>query len=212
MAGTIYLLENQQNGKRYVGQTIRIKRRLHEHKHHNRSGVLSKAIAKYGWAAFKHTILEEDIVTENLNAREKFWIAELQTKAPNGYNLTDGGKQATTYSDEFCHQAGIRAKERLKNPIYLAKWKKAAAKGLKNRTAEDQGKCAKATARLWQVTYPSGQSEIILNLAEFCRKHKLNQSCMSGVALGKYKHHKKFLCRCVDPKPHKSGFKWSKNE
>lgn len=210
MAGTIYFLENQINKKGYVGQTIRIKRRLHEHKSHNRSGVLSKAITKYGWDTFKLTILEDNISKEDLNIREQFWIAKLHTKFPTGYNLTDGGTQATTYSDEFCRQAGERSKERLKNPIFLAKWKEAAANGLKSRTPEEQAKSAKATARLWEVIYPDGKNETVLNLAEFCRSHDLNQSCMSGVALGKFKHHKGFVCRCIDPKPHKS--KWRKNE
>ena len=35
-----------------------------------------------------------------LNEREIFWIAKLNTKVPNGYNLTDGGEGLVNPSDE----------------------------------------------------------------------------------------------------------------
>jgi hypothetical protein len=47
--GFIYILTNQKNGKRYVGQTRRmVHQRFYAHRH---SGYLiGKAIVKYGWA------------------------------------------------------------------------------------------------------------------------------------------------------------------
>ena len=54
---------------------------------------------KYGVDAFSFQILEE-CKREELNEKEIYWIAELGTLSPGGYNLTSGGGQGTSYSDE----------------------------------------------------------------------------------------------------------------
>ena len=91
--GVIYLITCRINGKPYVGQTRqKLERRINHHKSDSKkvkSGV-DAAIAKYGWENFSVAVLEVCPV-EMLDAREKFWIAALNSKVPNGYNLTDGG-------------------------------------------------------------------------------------------------------------------------
>ena len=89
--GVIYKITNTLNGKPYVGQTQRqLKVRIHKHKYGNL--YIDKVIQKHGWEGnFTVEVLEECATIEQLNAREKFWIAELNSKVPNGYNLTDGG-------------------------------------------------------------------------------------------------------------------------
>ena len=47
---------------------------------------------KYGVSHFRAEIIEECIY-DILDKRERFWIEELNTIAPNGYNLLPGGKQ-----------------------------------------------------------------------------------------------------------------------
>lgn len=89
---TIYKLTNVINGLGYVGMTKNFKRRMWEHrKLHNANTRISKAIAEYGWDNFKQEILEICDVSI-ASGREKFWIDRLETKAPNGYNMTDGGE------------------------------------------------------------------------------------------------------------------------
>lgn len=51
---------------------------------------MSRAIRKYGKESFNRTILEECPI-EQLNEREKYYIAKYNTISPNGYNLTAGG-------------------------------------------------------------------------------------------------------------------------
>ena len=85
----IYLIKNKINDKRYVGQTIR---KINESKDYFGSGKLIKrSIKKHGIDAFEKIILEECNNIDILNEREMFWIKELNTKIPNGYNLTEGG-------------------------------------------------------------------------------------------------------------------------
>lgn len=99
----IYQIINTVNGKKYVGQTIRgLKRRFQEHFHKNsafRCVGLSRAIVKYGKSAFKIEILEFCKSREELDIREIYWIASLDTVAPNGYNLKSGGS-SSKYSEE----------------------------------------------------------------------------------------------------------------
>ena len=90
--GVIYIITNKLNGKQYVGQTIQdLKKRLARHRNDDRPGI-SQAIKKYGWENFSVEVIEEYENRDKLNEREIFWIAKLNTKTPNGYNLTTGGK------------------------------------------------------------------------------------------------------------------------
>ena len=101
----IYLRTNLVNGKQYVGQTVNFKNREYDWKclkaiYANK--YLSNARAKYGFENFKVEILKECNTKEELNKWEKHYVDELNTKVPNGYNLTDGGNSLSGFkhSDE----------------------------------------------------------------------------------------------------------------
>lgn len=93
--GTIYSVLCKVNGKRYIGQTIRnIEERWKEHiadSKNRPSSALHRAIAKYGSGMFVVRAIEENISINDIDEREKHWIAEFDT-FHNGYNLTDGGQ------------------------------------------------------------------------------------------------------------------------
>ena len=90
----IYLLTNRLNGKRYVGQTRRpLEERLNEHQRNRRkASYVDRAIRKHGIESFAVKIIEVCFTVSELNYWEMYWIAELKTKYPNGYNFTDGGE------------------------------------------------------------------------------------------------------------------------
>ena len=84
----IYVTTNKINQKSYVG--YHSTNNLEDN--YLGSGVyLTRAIKKYGRENFERKILEFCDVL-NWEERETFWIAEKNTKYPNGYNLTDGGE------------------------------------------------------------------------------------------------------------------------
>lgn len=62
------------------------------------------AIKKYGWNNFTHEILLEYLSFEEASCKEKELIIFYNTKAPNGYNLTDGGEGTCGYEPgkDFC--------------------------------------------------------------------------------------------------------------
>ena len=100
--GVIYKITCLINGKLYVGKTKqKLENRMAQHRHESKKGSigLGAAIRKYGWENFSVEVIETCLI-ENLTAREIFWIAELNSKSPNGYNLTDGGEGLVNPSDE----------------------------------------------------------------------------------------------------------------
>lgn len=97
--GEIYVHTNLLNGKSYVGQTTRgTAGRWREHVRHSRSPKIadfrypfSRAIRKYGPAAFESQILSVASTKEALDNLERLWIILLQTRE-TGYNLGGGGE------------------------------------------------------------------------------------------------------------------------
>lgn len=93
--GYIYLRTNLLNGKQYVGQVTekQFKKRQwawNDLKHPYAGVLINNARAKYGLSAFGFEILKE-CSDDELDYWETYFIEKLNTKAPNGYNLTEGG-------------------------------------------------------------------------------------------------------------------------
>lgn len=96
----IYLITNNINGKKYIGQSINSKRRFSQHKAmagKDKHSLLHMAMQKYGSENFSLSILEEKC--KNYNERERYWIEHYNTLDPNGYNLLPGGSD-TFYPDK----------------------------------------------------------------------------------------------------------------
>lgn len=98
----IYKIENLINGKIYIGQSTNISQRWKAHRNRpfNENSEsydcpLYRAIRKYGIENFSFVVLEET-TKEELNEKERIWIASYNSNNPeSGYNLTDGGDAIT---------------------------------------------------------------------------------------------------------------------
>ena len=105
--GYVYKITNNVNGKIYIGQTrVTEPQRWQQHIWHayndsdNDSLLLCRAIKKYGKENFTRTILEE-CDNQFLNEREKYWINYFDsTNHDIGYNVAEGGKGHSKYSNE----------------------------------------------------------------------------------------------------------------
>ena len=93
----IYMIINNINGKKYIGKSVDLKRRLKSHQvdtfnpnSAEFNTVIHKAIRKYGLNNFTFSIIEE-CKEENLDSREIYWIKEHGTYG-GGYNMTYGGE------------------------------------------------------------------------------------------------------------------------
>lgn len=93
MAFYVYLHTNNLDGKMYVGITSQDSpesRWGSDGRRYSREGYFGRAIEKYGWDNFSHEYWVVDS-EEAMKQCEKDMIAFFDTKAPNGYNCTDGG-------------------------------------------------------------------------------------------------------------------------
>lgn len=91
----IYKITNKINGKIYVGQTsLSIEKRFDKHIKCAESKVnrhLYDSMNHYGYDNFIIEMIEDNILKENIDERERFWISELHSRSPKGYNMTEGG-------------------------------------------------------------------------------------------------------------------------
>jgi group I intron endonuclease len=96
ISGTIYLIKNKINNKKYVGQTIRSFRdRIREYENGYGNVYLNNAINKYGWDSFEFSIIDTAINLNELNDKEIRYIIEYKSNDKEfGYNIESGGGNA----------------------------------------------------------------------------------------------------------------------
>lgn len=88
----IYKITNNQNGKMYIGQTIRsIEERWKRHKNDALNNILdthfARAIRYYGPDAFTIECIDTATTQQELTAKESYWISWYNS-IENGYNET----------------------------------------------------------------------------------------------------------------------------
>ena len=193
--GVIYLRTNKINGKKYVGQVTTKRFKARQNKWNNLNlpyagNVINNARKKYGIDAFDFEILKE-CEDEELNKWEMYFIKELNTKVPYGYNMTDGGDGCPGY---------IHSEETKKKISESHKGKKHPNYG-KHRSEETRKKISEARTNgkkskpVLQINKDT--NEIITeypSLREVERQTGFNNSSISQCCRGKYK-----TC---------GGFKW----
>lgn len=105
--GIIYCYTNKINQKKYVGQTLNPKQRFSQHKSaafnpdsKEYNSVLHRAFRKYGYENFTYEILASNLDIEKMNELEKYYINLFNCIVPYGYNVLDGGKNASKPKSE----------------------------------------------------------------------------------------------------------------
>lgn len=120
--GGVYLLESPE-GKMYIGRTRNLDLRLQQFKYSTPSGgnrFLKADILRLGFDKFKIIILERfssDTPVERMDTRERFWISTLNTKFPEGYNLTRGGSRGYEVLPEGRKTSGGDSKKLYKGGV-----------------------------------------------------------------------------------------------
>lgn len=109
--GTIYMIRNIKNDKRYVGQSIQpVEKRFRQHieaayleGRRAYNTCLSRAIRKHGSDFFEIGVLAEDVPDEDLDIVEAHYIDLYNTFFPNGYNKSRGNNDNSLaqYIDTF---------------------------------------------------------------------------------------------------------------
>ena len=104
----VYCITNNLNGMKYVGMTSKT---IEESKNYYGSGrYITRAVKKLGRQHFTKEIIEVCDNLEYLKEREIFWIKNLNTRHPLGYNLTDGGDGVVN----LCEESREKRRQKLK--------------------------------------------------------------------------------------------------
>lgn len=127
------------NGKRYFGQTCqKPEYRWNDGNGYKNQTHFKRAIDKYGWENFQHTILCTVSSKENADFLEQWFIKKFRTyERQYGYNLTMGGGGAVGYS-------GLKGPN---SPLY---GKKMPREVVEKRVAKVRGRKASAETRMRQ--------------------------------------------------------------
>jgi group I intron endonuclease len=121
--GIIYKIENNINGKIYIGQTKKdVSVRVAKHKRENRY-YIQKALNKYGLESFTVSVIDESDDQKVLDEKERQWIKVFGCRAPKGYNCTDGGDgvRGYEYTDEAKLKMSIANRGRVQPKEEIAK-------------------------------------------------------------------------------------------
>ena len=117
--GLIYKITSP-SGKMYIGQTIgKLNRRISRHATESGCVAMKHAMDKYGRENMKYDVIEENIPLEHLDDREMYWINELNTLSPNGYNLTTGGRRPTFSEETKEHLREVSRARKIERDGYL---------------------------------------------------------------------------------------------
>lgn len=186
-----------------MGQTCRtFEERLGEHLRHQRT-VFDKALAKYGIDNFEYKIIDKAKTIDELNEKEIFWIKEMKSLTPSGYNLCKGGNNTLGYN----HREETKEKMRLakkgtfegeKNPFYGKKHTVETREKMKRAWTEER----KEQLRLMTKTRKThtvkvrnvDTGEVFNSVKEAAEKYGLKDTHISRVCKGKRKR--------------TGGFKW----
>lgn len=87
----IYCIRNIVNDKVYVGSSLQVRRRLHQHASHLKRGVHANTILQHSWVKHGMDVFTFDVLeycaADVMLEREQHFIDTLRTVAPNGYNI-----------------------------------------------------------------------------------------------------------------------------
>lgn len=90
----IYKITHNTTKRCYIGQTknsLVHRMACHGRNHGTSTSYITNAILKYGKEAFDYKQIDTAGSLEEINKKESYWISFYNSKAPNGFNLTDGG-------------------------------------------------------------------------------------------------------------------------
>ncbi len=219
----IYLRTNIINGKQYVGQANDFERRESEWKWGDTytGGIIDKAKMKYGVENFKSEILKECQTQDELNFWEQYYIKELNTKYPNGYNLTDGGGGMSGFKHSEEHNKKMSKVLKGRHLSEKTEYKKGyiMSQEIKNKISESKkgqepwNKGTKGIMKAWNKGVPMSEEQkvkISKKVYQYTLDGKLVKVWDSTCECGRNGFSQGHIGACCrgERKTHK-GYKWS---
>jgi len=189
--GYIYMLRNKINEKIYIGQTTRtIEIRFKAHQKSSGCVAIYNAIKFHGWENFEKDWYE--CPDEDLDFDEELLVREMETLAPNGYNLKEGG--GTCKFSEESRQKMSKARRGEKHYLYGKTQTEETKQKMSDSTRGDKNHRSK---RVYQYDLNDTLIDSFSSTGEAARRIGIYGSNIRACACGKIKT--------------AYGFKWSYN-
>lgn len=205
----IYLITNDFNDKKYVGQTIKeLSVRFTRHcwsSEYKKNMPIGLAIKKHGREHFKIELIEEVADLETANQQEVFWVNHYDCFSPNGYNLKAGGRKYLHMSQETKDKLsksnkGKKRSEETKKRLSDShkgyspsdETKKKLSEFYKGKTPHKNtalGASLKNSKKTLWIS-PDDDEVEITNMRKFSQENNLNLSCIHKVIRGESPNHK----------------------
>lgn len=167
----IYKIVNKNNGKIYVGKTNRsLGERFSGHIKSAKNKVnryLYDSMNYHGYHSFEIIEIEICNSDEQLNEREKFWIKELNSLHPNGYNMTEGGDGGNTlksWSDEerrLLYQSQGNKRRGKRPPEFSQVMSEASKKREAEKSEEKKKEVSQKISKTLKEKYSSGEIKAV---------------------------------------------------
>ena len=215
----IYVLKDENNNVFYVGKTAVPHKRFSRHLTHVHNGSsypvhnkLRKVISLKGNTDRIYQIVEENIVGENIDNREIFFIKHYKDAGCKLKNLTEGGEGGKGYTPEIVSQIASKNRGKKRTPEVCKKiseskkgipFSKNHKQSLKNAwktrapMPSDWGERlsqlnrGKINIKRFVVLSPTGEKMITENgLSDFCRQHKLSHGNLHKTWSANREHHR----------------------
>jgi group I intron endonuclease len=156
ISGTIYLITNTINQKKYIGQTIRsFQDRIHEYELRLCNDYLKNSFNKYGFDKFKFEIIDTANDLDELNLKEIKYIKEFGSNIREfGYNLESGGRNSIPSTETLEKMSkshlGIKQNEEWINKRVHKSGSDEAKKYGKRKTKKEKEHLSKASPKYWE--------------------------------------------------------------
>ena len=181
----LYIKKHNISGMLYFGRTV--KKNIEKYKGSGKYWKLH--IDKHG---------KNDITTlwcEKFNNEED--LVEFAIFFSEEFNIVNSDKWANLKEENGLHNSNTRPKERnYKHSLETINKIKHATSGVK-KTILNYDEYINIRSSTYELTLPNGNNIIVKNLKKYCIENNLNQSALYQVALGKRKHHKKYICKKI---------------
>lgn len=203
MIYSIYKVKNNVNGKIYIGFTQDFERRKSAHISLSNRGSTTKfhrALRKYGEEAFEWEIVFQGKDEYHiLNWAEPFFIKEYDAFSKNGYNMTSGGENGATQSDETKRKRSESLTGE-KHPLFG----KNHSQKSKEKMSVSHGGDRNANAKTFKFISPTGEIFIIKGqFKKFCEENSLSRKVMVSnlnkgvISETNYSHRTKLSSNCI---------------
>lgn len=181
MAYIVYCHTNKINGKKYIGITKQTPDRRWKNGNGYSAQHFSRAIKKYGWNNFEHTILVSNLTKNQACYYERFYIKKYETILPeNGYNETLGGDGGGMYNKHHTQEAREKISKARKISGFSETHKRNISKsktGVKHHLARPVYQYSKDGTFIKKWDY----------MNEAAKSLNLSRGAISNVCLGRYK-------------------------